>query len=105
MKFIKYARRANADLEDITDYTARTWGAAQAKKYNRDIRGKIVELANGEASIQSMNVSKVGLYKTRVNRHLIIFEQTDEQILIVRVLHEAMDIPRHIGPTDPSVHI
>jgi len=105
MTSIKYARRANADLENITDYTARTWGAAQAKKYNRDIRAKIVEIANGEADIQSLNVSSVGLFKARINRHLIIFEQTDEQILIVRVLHEAMDIPRHIGPTDPSVHI
>ena len=97
MKSIKYARRANADLENITDYTAHTWGAAQAKKYNRDIRAKIVEIANGEASIQPMSVGKAGLFKAHVNRHFIIFEQTDEQILIVRVLHEAMDIPRHIS--------
>lgn len=99
MKSIKYARRANADLEDITDYTARTWGAEQAQKYNRDIRAKIVEIANGEASIQPMSVGKARLFKARVNRHIIIFEQSDEQILIVRVLHEAMDIPRHISPS------
>ncbi len=35
MKSVKYARRANTDLEDITDHTARTWGAKQAKKYNK----------------------------------------------------------------------
>ena|SRR6056297_3382824 len=98
MKSIKYARLANADLEDITDYTARTWGAPQAKKYIRDIRAKILEIANNEASIQSMNIGKAGLFKARVNRHFIVFEQTDKQILIVRVLHEAMDIPQHINP-------
>lgn len=33
MKSIKYARRANADLKDMTDYTARIWGAQQEKKH------------------------------------------------------------------------
>jgi len=100
MKSIKYTRRAKADLEDITDYTASTWGAGQAKKYNRDIRARILEIVKGEASIQPMNVGKAGLFKAHVNRHFIIFEQTDEQILIVRVLHQVMDIPRHISPTN-----
>lgn len=97
MKSIKYARRAIADLEYITDYTARTWGAVQAKRYNRDIRAKILEISNGEAGIQPMDIGKAGLFKARVNRHFIIFEHTEEQILVVRVLHEAMDITRHIG--------
>jgi toxin ParE1/3/4 len=98
MKSVKYARRANADLEGITDYTARTWGAEQAKKYNRDIQAKMQEIAKGEASIQPLDVSKARMFKARVNRHLIIFEQTDEHILIVRVLHEAMDIPHLVSP-------
>lgn len=98
MKSVKYARRASADLNGITDYTAQTWGAEQAKKYNKDIRAKIQEIVTGEASIQSMNVGRAGMFKARVNRHLIIFEQTDAHILIVRILHEAMDIPCQIGP-------
>lgn len=97
MKSVKYARRAISDLEDITDYTARTWGADQAKAYNKDVRAKISEIVSGEASIQSLGIGKAGLFKARENRHLIIFEQTGDQILIVRVLHEAMDIARHIG--------
>ncbi|HCJ61202.1 MAG TPA: hypothetical protein DHV49_00635 [Alphaproteobacteria bacterium] len=31
MKSLQYARRANADLKDMTDYTARIWGTQQAK--------------------------------------------------------------------------
>ena len=87
-------------MEEITDYTARTWGAQQAKKYNRDIRAKLQEIAKGKATIQPLDVNKAKMFKARVNRHLIIFEQTDEQILIVRVLHEAMDIPRLVSPPD-----
>ncbi len=100
MKSIKYARRAIADLEYITDYTARTWGAAQAKRYNRDVRAKILEIGKDEAGIQSMDIGKAGLFKARVNRHFIVFEQTDEKILIVRVLHEAMDIARHVATSN-----
>lgn len=95
MKSVKYARRANADLEDITDYSARTWGAQQAKKYIREIRSQIDGLANGDVIGQTLQVARDGMFKSRVNRHLIIFEQTDDTIFVVRILHEAMDIPRH----------
>jgi Plasmid stabilization system protein len=51
MKTVKYARRAISDLEDITDYTARTWGADQAKAYNKDVRAKISEIVSGKGSV------------------------------------------------------
>ena len=97
MKSIKYARRANADLEDITDYTARTWGAQQAKTYIREIRSQIEGIAAGDVIGQPLQVSRSGMFKCRVNRHLIIFEEVDDTIFIVRILHEAMDIPRHVS--------
>jgi Plasmid stabilization system protein len=98
MKSIKYARRARADLEDIIDYTARTWGADQAKRYTRDIRVQIERIASDDVITQPLRVARSGMFKSRINRHLIIFEQRDDHILIVRILHEAMDIPRQIEP-------
>lgn len=97
MKSIKYARQANADLEDITDYTARTWGAQQAKKYGREIRAQVASIANGDAVYQPLQVARSGMFKCRVNRHLVIFEQTNDEIRILRILHEAMDVPRQIA--------
>ena len=97
MKSIKYARRAKTDLEDITDYTARTWGAHQAKKYLQAIRTQIKGIANGDIISQPLQVARTGMFKCRVNRHFIIFEETDNQIRIIRILHEAMDVPRHVG--------
>lgn len=96
MKSIKYARQANADLEDITDYTARTWGAQQAKKYIREIRAQVASIANGDAVYQPLQVARSGMFKCRVNRHLVIFEQTNDEIRILRILHEAMDVPLQI---------
>lgn len=97
MKSVRYARRANADLEDITDYTARTWGAQQAKKYIQEIRAQIEGIAKGDVIAQPLQVARAGMFKCLVNRHLIVFEQTNDQIRIVRILHEAMDVPRQIG--------
>jgi toxin ParE1/3/4 len=98
VKSINYARRAKTDLEDITDYTACTWGAQQAKNYIREIRTQIAGIANGDVIAQSLQVARAEMFKCRVNRHLIIFEQTNDQIRVVRILHETMDVPRHIGP-------
>jgi plasmid stabilization system protein ParE len=46
--------------------------------------------------LQSLNVERANIYQARVNRHLIILEMSDTEIRIVRILHEAMDIPRHL---------
>ena len=97
MKSIKYARRANADLEGIIDYTARTWGAQQAKKYIQEIRAQITDIASGNAVYQPLQVARAGMFKCRVNRHLVIFEQINDETRIVRILHESMDVPRHLG--------
>ena len=58
MKSIKYAGRANADLEDITEYTAKNWGAKQAKKYIKSIRSKIQSIAEGSEHLLSLNVER-----------------------------------------------
>jgi plasmid stabilization system protein ParE len=54
-------------------------------------------MAPSAAFSKPVNNSERNLMQSAIGRHLIIFEQTDEQILIVRVLHEAMDIPRHLS--------
>ena len=46
--------------------------------------------------MQALNVQRANIYQARVNYHLIIFEQSAKEIRIIRVLHEAMDIPHHI---------
>ncbi len=97
MRSIKYAQRAISDLEDSTDYTSRRWGSKQAKSYLRDIRLRIVMIANGDAITQPFHLARGEVFKCRINRHLIIFDQTNNQVRIVRILHEAMDMPGHLG--------
>ena len=96
MKHVQYSKKSLEDLENITDYTAQMWGANQAKVYLKDIRDKIHQIANGDAIVQVLHIPRPGMLKVRLNRHLIIFQSTDDTERIIRILHESMDIPQHL---------
>ena len=98
MKHIRYSQRAAGDLESIADYTGSNWGAEKAKQYLSEIRRHIKELAKGDAFYQPLPVSRSNIFKSKVNRHFVIFELAENQVSVLRILHEAMDIPRHILP-------
>lgn len=100
MKAIRFARLALRDLDEIADFTGRTWGAVQAKRYIADIREHVAHVARGRAFCQKLPSEHGDLYRTRIHRHIIIVEITDARISVVRILHEAMDIPRHITLSD-----
>ena len=96
MKHVQYSKKSQEDLENITDYTAQMWGTNQAKVYLKDIRDKIHQIANGDAIVQVLHIPRPGMLKVRLNRHLIIFQSTDDTERIIRILHESMDIPQHL---------
>lgn len=39
----------------------------------------------------------------RHERHLIVYLAEDDGILVLRVLHETMDVPAHLSGNDPAV--
>jgi plasmid stabilization system protein ParE len=41
--------------------------------------------------------AQLGLSRIRSGSHFIYFQDDREAVIIVRVLHVAMDLPRHIG--------
>ena len=96
MKHVQYSKKSLEDLENITDYTAQMWGANQAKVYLKDIRDKVLQIANGEAIVQVLHILRPGMLKVRVNRHIVVFESTDATVRIIRILHDSMDIPQHL---------
>lgn len=99
MKTVQFTNAARNDLKSIFTYSIRKWGLAQARRYSDQLNAHVQKIAHSAAFIKPVNNSERSLMQSATGRHLIIFEQSDEQILIVRVLHEAMDIPRHISPS------
>jgi toxin ParE1/3/4 len=92
----RVTRAADADLEDIGRYTLRRWGPQQATGYLRDIDSCFGRLAafpkQGRARPELGEAYRVFV----VRSHLIVYRTLDEGIEIVRVLHQSMDVERHM---------
>ncbi len=102
---------AEADVRDIALWTANCFGAAQARAYAATLSGAIRELAEGPAvpgarrrediakGIMALHVVRGG----RKGRHVVVYRvgapAKPPVIDVLRVLHEAMDLSRHVGET------
>ena len=92
---LTFSPAAIADIGAIWDYTAETWGVAQADRYVDDIRDACAALAGGERTGRRVDVLD-GYLKYPVGRHLIFFRQVGPGIVVIRVLHQSMDVERHL---------
>ena len=86
---------AEADLENIWDYTVETWSVDQAEIYHTSFVTTFEELARGTKMGRVSDV-RDGYFKYAVGLHMIYFKQTDSGIDVIRVLHQKMDVSRHL---------
>lgn len=87
---------AEADLADIWTYTAREWSAEQAEHYTNEIINVFEEISLGRKTGTTVDVRE-GYRKVFVGRHTIYFKLQGEIIAIIRVLHQSMDVERHLS--------
>jgi toxin ParE1/3/4 len=93
----RLSSKAAADLSGIWDYTARQWNPDQADRYIRAIRDACEALANGRQQGQDASHVRTGYRKQVAGMHMLYFRATrDEDIEIVRILHQRMDVARHL---------
>jgi len=106
---VRLTAAAEADVRDIVLWTAKRFGAAQARAYADTLSRAIRSLAEGSAipgarrrediakRIMALHVARSG----RKGRHLVVYRvgapAKPPVIDVLRVLHDAMDLPRHVG--------
>ncbi len=88
---------ADADLVHIWNYTAKTWGQNQAKEYLKRLERCFIDVAKNPKKGRPRNEILPDLFSYQEGKHVIFFKKRPTQIFILRVLHERMDIPRHLG--------
>jgi len=88
--------RAVADLEGIWLYTRKRWSVEQADRYLRSIDGALLDLARDPDVGRSAESIRAGYRFLRVGRHLIFYTLTEQVVSIRRVLHDRMDLHRHL---------
>jgi len=80
------------DLESIYQFSFDTWGRVQAEKYQDelfDLMNNILE----NPEIGKLYYYKEGNYRNlHVNRHLIFYRIDEKYCIVVRILHERMEL-------------
>lgn len=87
---------AEHDLESIFEYTIRQWGIEQANRYTDLLTAAFEELSQSPSAAPTCEHIRSGYRRRSVERHVIYFRITDYGIAVIRILHEKMDVQRHL---------
>jgi toxin ParE1/3/4 len=96
MRF-RLTRLADADLVEISEYTARQWGEEQARKYAATFVEAFQQLGDNPMTPTSRARDDLlpGCRVLAIESHLIIYRRRDGTTEILRVLHHRMNLPLH----------
>jgi toxin ParE1/3/4 len=88
---------AQADLEEIWDYTAERWDVDQAEEYLRGLQHAIERAAANPRVARSCDEIRPGYRQLAAGSHTLYYRlSADGTVDVVRVLHQRMDVDRHL---------
>ena len=90
------APTAERELEEIWRYTSQHWGFNQAHRYVDILTAAFETLAQSPLSAPPCDQVRTGYRRYGTGRHMIYFRIAERGIIIVRILHDRMDAPRHL---------
>jgi toxin ParE1/3/4 len=108
---IRLTAAEEADFHGILRWTLEQFGEVQARIYAQTLSAALESLAAGPKVIGAKARSDIarGLFTLHVarhgrkGRHFVMFRIGDDQdrkvIEVLRLLHDSMDLPRHLPPT------
>ena len=112
---LRLAETAEADFAAIIAWTAEQFGVAQARVYTEIVHAALIALRDGPGIPGVKRREEIGrdlctlhvARNRRRGRHFILFRvRVDERpprIEVLRILHDAMDLARHLpGETEPD---
>ena len=98
---------AENDLANLTTWTAENFGQKQAEVYIDALLDTIDELSPGEpAQSKARDEIAIGLRTPhmakpgRRGRHLLVYKAADDLLTIIRILHDSMEVSRHLPDTE-----
>lgn len=110
---VRLTDQAEQDLLAVSTWTAENFGAPQAEHYIETLIQAIEVLIDGPEmlgakvrddlapGIRTLHAARNG----RKSRHFVVFRVAEGQILeVLRVLHDSMDLARHLPGADDLPH-
>lgn len=93
---VRFTRRAEADIIDSYLYGLDNFGPAQADAYEQELRHSIALIAENPRIAAERGEYSPPVRVHHHARHYIVYLIEDSHILVVRVLHDAMDLNRNL---------
>ena len=92
---------ADEDLQDIYDYTERTWGERQAERYVFALYETFDLLVSNPEAGRSRSDIRDGLRSFPYRSHIVFYMRWQDEIAVVRILNGARDHQRLFDDDDP----
>ena len=110
---VRLASQAELDLLDIGTWTAENFGARQAEYYVETVTLAIEALHDGPETLGAKKRDDIGpgictlhvARNGRKGRHFVVFKEVTGQIIdVLRLLHDSMDLARHLSGANDQTH-
>jgi toxin ParE1/3/4 len=95
---LRFTPEADADIESLLQYTIQVWGEQQMRTYARPLFDVIDQLAAFPGIGKRRNDLGLGLMSQPAGQHVIIYRATDNELIIVRIIHGQRDLAAEFGP-------
>ena len=96
IKNYELTNEADADLEDIFDYTLKRHNQDQAILYVSNIENVIFQLCKQPNLGRLRNDIKENVFSFPIEKHIIFYKIEPDKLVIIRVLHGSRDMPKHL---------
>jgi len=93
---LRFTQTAIEDLKHIREFTLTRWGKDQEDRYLRNLYKKLGCIRSNPAQWQFREDLFPRCQIAYEGRHTIMFRVDDSDLLIVRVLHNTMDLGSHV---------
>ncbi len=88
--------KAAADLDGIYEYTILNFGLEQAREYLLGLHERFQTLAEHPMHGRSADEVAPDLMRLEYQSHVVFYVPKDKGVRIVRVLHESMEVRKHL---------
>lgn len=98
MSKILYSSKALEDLSNIWKYTFDEWSEKQADKYYKMITDTCSVIGTSTSFTgKKYKKTPANIFGLKVGKHIVFYQKdSNENILIIRILHEVMDLPERL---------
>ncbi len=91
-----FTPQAQRDLDEIWRYSAKEWSDERADHYIRALIATCETVAQRPDIARRRDDVKLGYRAALSGSHIIFFKISGPSLIVVRILHQRMDVIRHM---------